>query len=300
MFATMTAGMFQLLTQPGLSNIWHESWPPREEQFSQILNIRDMERLLITDAKMAGFGAFQEQGESQSVFYDEAIAPVSRDYESIVEALGYKISDKLIRGELYGQVNLLERDLMSASLDAVELFGFGLLRNATNTTISAGFDGLALASTAHTRLDGGATQANRPTTLAGLSLAELHTAVIQFRNWRNDRGRPFRSIPRKLVIPPDEELNATELLESSMRPDTANNAVNALTRFGLQVQVVDFLSSTTFWAILGDAHDVNFLWWFRPETSSEVDFDTDTVKRKARQSYARGHGEWRGFYLGQT
>lgn len=296
----MTAGEFQLLTEPGLSNIWHESWPPREEQFSQILNVRDMERLKITDAKMAGFGAFQEQAEGQSVIYDEAIPPVTKDYESLVQALGYKITDKLIRGELYGQVELLERDLMSASMDAIENFGFGLLNNATNTTVSAGFDGLALVSTAHTRLDGGATQANRPTTLTNLSLAELHTAVITFRNWRTDRGRPFRSIPRVLVIPPDEELNAIELLDSAMRPDTANNATNALTRFGLQIQVVDYLSSTTFWAIVGDAHDLNFLWWFRPETGSEVDFDTDTVKRKARQSYARGHGEWRGYYQGQT
>jgi len=300
MFATMTAAQFQLFTEPGLSNIWHESWPPREEQFSQIFNIRDMERLKITDAKMAGFGPFQEQAEGQSVFYDEAIAPVTVDYESLVEALGYKISDKLIRGELYGQVNLLERDLMSASLDAIERFAFTILNNSTNTTFAAGFDGLALTSTAHTRLDGGATQANRPTTLSALSLAELHTAVITFRNWRSDRGRPFRSIPRTLVIPPDEELNAIEILDSAMRPDTANNATNALTRWGLQPKVVDYLTTATFWALVGDAHDVNFLWWFRPETSSEIEFDTDTMKRKARQSYGRGFGEWRGFYQGNT
>lgn len=300
MFAVMTAGQFQLLTEPGLSNLWHESWPPREEQFSAIFNIRDMERLKITDAKMAGFGPFQEQAEGQSVQYDEAIAPVTVDYESIVEALGYKITDKLIRGELYGQVQLLERDLMSASQDAIETFAFGLLNNATDAAQFAGFDGLALASTAHTRLDGGATQANRPTTLSALSLAELHTAVITFRNWKNDRGRPFRSVPRKLIIPPDEELNAIEILESAMRPDTANNATNALTRFGLQPMVVDYLSSSTFWSVVGDAHDLNFLWWFRPETGSKVDFDTDTVLRKARQSYARGFGEWRGFYLGST
>jgi hypothetical protein len=296
----MTAGQFQLLTEPDLSNIWHDSFPEIEEQFSAIFNIRDMERLKITDAKMAGFGPLQVQAEGGSVIYDEAIAPVTRDYESVVRALGYKISDKLIRGELYGEVNLLERDLLRSSKDDMEQFAFGLLNNATGTGVSTGFDGLALASTAHTRLDGGATQANRPTTLAALSLAELHTAVITFRNWRNDRGRPFRSIPQSLVIPPDLELDAIELLESAMRPDTANNATNAITRFGLTPKVVDYLTTATYWSIVGDSHDINFLWWFRPETGSEVDFDTDTIKRKVRQSYARGHGEWRGYYQGNS
>jgi hypothetical protein len=99
-----------------------------------------------------------------------------------------------------------------------------------------------------------------------------------------------------LVVPPDLMFVARELLGSEMKPGTANNDINALRDFGLTFKVVDYLTSTTAWFLLGDNHDLNFLWRFQPESGSEVDFDTDDIKRKVRQGYAVGFGEWRGTY----
>ena len=296
----MTAGQFRLLLEPGLSNIWFDPYPLAPSEVEALYNVRDCQKVPDTDAKMAGFGDLQTQDEGQGIIYDEAIPPITRDYDFTIRALGYKITEKLQDLELYGQIMKFEQGLREAAEFDIQTYAFALLNNATNTNVSAGFDGLALASTAHTRLDGGATQANRPTTLGALSVSTLQTAITQFNKWVNDRGRPIVTRPTTLVVSPDLEFTAHEILDSQLRPDTANNTVNVLNRYGLKVHVSRFLSSSTFWCLLGDKHDINLLWAKRPEVGSEVDFDTENIKRKVRQGYGRGHGEWYDFYLGNT
>lgn len=304
----MTAGQFLALMEPGLDKIWHDAEATPPTQYSSIFNVGSLDELFREEAKMTGFGALQEQAEGAPLTYDEAIAPITKRYDYVVHALGYKVTDKLIRNEKYGEVRKFEADLRAAAEDDVELFAFAMLNNATSATEFSGFDGLALASTAHTRMDGGATQSNRPSSLGSLSLANLKSAVIQFRKWKTERGRPAVYKPKTLIIPPDLEMDAIEILGSSDKPQLGTvgsagddrNAINWVGRFGLNYKVVDYLTSTTFWALVGDKHDLNILWRFRPETGSEVDFDTETIKRKVRQGFARGFGEWKGFYLGNT
>jgi hypothetical protein len=298
----MTLTQFIALAEPQfLNKIWHESETIVEPIYTKLSNQKDMnDQLFVEDFKMAGFGPLQTISEGGPVTYDEALTPIRRRYDYTVRGLGYQITDKLVRNEQFGQVQLFERDLKRAVDDDIETFVAALYNNATNTTISAGFDGLSLANTAHLRQDGGATQANRPTTLSALDLGGLQAGLIQFNKWVNDRGRPIRSKPLRLVIPPDLELTARELLESQMRPDTANNATNVITRYGLDIVVWRYLTSTTFWSLVGDMHDINFYSQFKPESKSEVDFDTDVIKRKSRWAGARGHGHFIGFYLGNT
>jgi hypothetical protein len=292
---TITATQFAIFMEPGLRNIWHESWPPRELQHPDVFNIGQMTKRTETDAKQAGFGPMTQQDEGEQIIYQDPTTAQQKEYTYIVKASGYKITDWMVRDELYGQTERFERDLMSSVRDDQEVAAFGLLNNAFTTT-NTGFDGLQLCTTAHTRLDGGTNQANRPSTDVALCLSALHDAVIQFRKWRNDRGRPFIATPRMLCVPPDLMMVAAELLGSVQKPGTADNDVNVIRQYGLTYKVCDYLTSTTAWFLLGDNHDVNFLWRFQPESGSETEFDTDIIKRKVRQGYALGFGEWRGTY----
>lgn len=298
----MNAAQFLALLEPQfLNKIWHESEPLEEQKYQRVVNVKDMgNKAFVEDAKMAGFGPLQPIAEGGPVTYDEAITPIFRRYDYTVRGLGYKITDKLIRNEQYSQVELFERDLRRA-LDAdIEEFVADLFNNATNTTISTGFDSLALASTAHTRQDGGPVQSNRNSSDVALSLGALHDAIIQFNKWVNDRGRPIRYSPKFLLIPPDLEITAREILESEMRHDTANNAKNVVTRYGIEPIVWRWLEGTTYWALLGEGHDINFLWQIRPESKSETDFETDVIKRKVRWGGARGHGHWISYFHGSS
>ena len=301
--AVMTTGQFLLFTEPGLANIWFEAQTPIEEEFSRYLNIRRFEKLVLEDAKMAGFGSLQQIAEGGEVAFDDAISPVSKKYNAIEEGLGYKITRKLQRKELYSQVAKFERALKRSSQDAVEIYAHDVLNRATHTTFTdgtaaTGFDGLALASTAHTRMDAGANQSN--SLASGLSLANLQTARTTFKQYRDDRGRPVRREMANLLLVSDLWPDAVELLESTMRPDTANNAINVVNRFGLNILESQYVTGSTFWAIWGSQHDVNFVWDFNPEVTSDEEFKTKNILRQVRQGYGRGHGEWLGFLLGQS
>ena len=297
----MTMTEFLILAQPGIDKVHMEEEQAFEEQYSRIFNVRTQDDLYDDEAKMAGFGGSVEIPEGGDVTYDEAISPVTRRYNLAKRGLGYKVTDKLWRFDRYGQVNKLEGSLMRADKHDTEQFAFGLLNSATATTVATGFDGLALSSTAHTRMDGGATQGNRPSSLAALSLTALEDAVIAFTKLVDDRGRPYISRPKDLIVPLDLVLVAQEILGSAMNPNTANNATNALRdKFSLNVIATPYITSTTFWALMGDKHDLQVRWNMRPKSESETDFDSDTIKRKVTKYIGRGFGEWRGFYQGNT
>jgi hypothetical protein len=300
MAGVMTAGQFLMLCEPGLAKVWHDDGTPRPLQHPQVLNIGSISDLYEEEAEMAGFGPLQPQAEGESLKYDEAIAPRKKRWDYVDFALGYKVTDKLVRNERYGDVAKMETDLRRSADDTTETFAFALLNFATTDTIATGFDGLPLASTAHPRMDGGAVQANRPTVLTALSLSALQDSIISFRRIKNERGRPFIYRPKHLNIPPELEMTAIELLGSQQKPGTNNNDTNAVTRFGINYRVLDYIPSTTYWSLQGESHDLRMKWRYKAETGSEVDFDTNTIKRKVRQGMLRGFGNWRGYYQGNV
>src|SRR6185436_19769393 len=159
--------------------------------------------------------------------------------------------------ELYGQVDKYERALIKSAIDLQEVKAALLFNNGFTTTDddgfeASGFDGLQLFSTAHTRLDGGVTWRNRPSTDIDLSVTGLQNALIDLENTVDDRGRPQYLRPKVIVINPEDRFTAKEILESEYKPGTANNEVNALKDEGLSFTVSHYLSSNKQWHVFAD------------------------------------------------
>lgn len=291
-----TMGQFLVLAERDLDKILHESEEKLPTQYTRFFNVEGLDKLYKRDAKMGGFGPMQEIAEGGDVQFDTALAPVTRRYDYVKRGSGYEITDKLWKNDEYGQVMKMEADLVSAANDDIEQFCFNILNNATTTGIT-GFDGLALASTAHTRLDGGAVIANRPSSFTGLSLASYKDARVAFKKFKNDRGRPYNSVPKTLLVSVDGEYTAEEILGSPDRPDTTNRAINSVRKDGVSWESSLYLTSTSFACLIGSKHDLNILWRMRPKTKSNEVFTSDVIQRKITFEIARGFGEWRGIYL---
>lgn len=297
----MNMAEFRRLADPDLDAIWFENETELEEQYSKVMKVVGQPDLYSIEAQMAGFDTFQEITEGEDVTYDEAIAPRERRYDLVKRGRGYKITDKLWKFDRYREVEQFERALMRADRADTEKYFMGLFNNATATTVSTGFDGLALASTAHVRMDGGAVQANRPTVLTALSLTALQDAYIAFRQLLDERGRPYDTRADTLLIRPDLIITAREILESQLDPNTANNTVNVVNSLGLKLVENFYLTGSTFWALMDSmGHDIKARWNERPVTSSDEDFDSETIKRKVVKWMGRGHGDWRGYWQGNT
>lgn len=298
---TITRAQFLALFEPKLSNIWHEAYPQRAVEYTAFVNLRNTKKTKVTDLKMTDLGALRLKGEGEAIVYDDPIAGPEKEHTPVRFALGYKITDEARKQELYGQLTKMERALMKSAVDLQETQAALVLNNAFGTTAAdgfsaTGFDALQLCSTAHTRLDGGATQRNRPSTDADLGVTSLQNALNDFENYKDDRGRPSLIRPVRLIISAEDKWTAKELLGSEYKPGTANNEVNALKDEGLSFMLSHYKTDTDAWFLFGEQHDVSFIWEERPRTGMEEDFDQEIIKRKVVEGFAVGHGEWRGVW----
>ncbi|HEX9249320.1 MAG TPA: hypothetical protein VF856_07460 [Gemmatimonadaceae bacterium] len=297
----ITRSQYLVFLEPKLSNIWHEAFPARPIEYTGFVNVRTTRKRTVTDAKTGDFGPLRLKPEGESIIYDDPLAVQTVEYTPIRFGLGYKITQEMVDHELYGQVDKYERALIKSAIDLQEVKAALLLNNGFGTTdddgfAAAGFDGLQLFSTAHSRLDGGVTWRNRPSTDIDLSVTGLQNALIDLERTVDDRGRPQYLRPQLVLINPEDRFTAKEILESEYKPGTANNEINALKDEGLTFMVSHYITDTDSWFVFSDQHDCNFVWDQRPRGGMEEDFDNEVIKRKVVEGFAVGHGEARGVW----
>lgn len=297
---TMTRAMAQVLLEPKISTLWNDSFTRRPVEWTRYLNVRSTQKAVVTDQNMTMFGGFVLKPEGQNISYDDPIIGNAKTYTPVKKALGYKITDEMMKNDLYGQVDRLEGGLLDSARDDQEITAALLFNNGFGTTdadgfTAAGFDGLALFSTAHTRLDGGSNQRNRPSTDVDLSVTGFQSALIDIENWVNHRGRPILFRPELLIINPEDQFTAQEILKSEYKPGTANNEINAL-KGATSFMVSHYLTDSDAWFLKCDQHDANWIWSEQPRGGMDEDFDAEIIKRKLVYGAVAGHGEWFGYW----
>jgi hypothetical protein len=298
---TIVRAQALVLLEPKLSNIWYEQYPKWPTEYTKFVNIRNTQKATVTDFKMTDFGAQRVKAEGSDIQYDDPIFGPQQTYQPIRFALGYKVTDEMLKHELYGMIDKLEQGLMKSLIDGQESVTANLLNGAFGTTDqdgykSTGFDGLQLCSTAHTQLDGSTAQRNRPSSDADLGVTSLQAAITDFENWKDDRNRPAMIRPKLFIISPEDKFTARELIGSEYKPGTANNEINALRDEGLSFMVSHYKTDNDAWFLIGDKHDLNFIWEEKPRQGMFEDFDAEVIKRKAVQGFITGFGEWRGVW----
>lgn len=148
---------------------------------------------------------------------------------------------------------------------------------------------------------------NYAASAGALSVTTLGTAMAAFRRQTDVSGNRVLNIqPRFLIIPPELEVAAYQLLNSVLDPTLTNaSAVNPFTG-RLQVVVDAELTDANDWYLAADPNQVDtievcFLEGFRgPVIESQQDFATDSIKIKVRQDVGAKAIDWRGLYLGKN
>lgn len=299
---TISRAQALVLLEPKLSRIWFDAIQKRPVEWTRFVNIRSTRKATITDYNMTGFGPLQLKGEGQVISSDDPIFGNQKAYQPVRFAEKYAVTQEMIDHELYGQVSRLETALMDVAYDNLEVNTALLFNNAFGTTdangfSSTGFDALQLCSTAHTRLDLGTNQRNRPSTDVDLSVSGLQGAISDFHGWLSHRGRPVMIRPQLLVVNTTDFFTAKELLQSEYKPGTANNEINAIRGEGIADYMIShYLTGTHDWFVLGDQHDLNFIWDVQTRGGMWEDDDSEVIYRKVVQGYIVGHGEWYGVW----
>ncbi len=233
----------------------------------------------------------QEKTEGQATTFDNAAGQrFIWNQEHIEIALGYAITRKAIDDNLYktqfqpSNLGLMESFNQTKEIYAANVFNTGNVYNA-----SVGGDGQPLFSTAHP-VDGN-TYANRPSVDVDLNESTLLSAMISIRrNFVDQANLKFYARAKKLLIPPELEPAAIRLLQTELRPGTADNDVNAIrsTAGGLPEGYIvdDYLTSTYAWFLLTNVKGFNYMERIPFEMDMQVEFTTDNLLVKGYERYS--------------
>jgi len=292
----VSTGGFSALLAPGLWRVLFNEIDEQPNQWQGVFHRHETKRAYEDDTKVAGLGSMVSKPEGDPISFDVPIMGAGVRYTPASYGLGFRITREMWDDDLYQIMDKMAAELGRAASYKIEVDAWSILNNAFSSSF-VGSDALALCHTAHTRLDGGATAGNRPTTDVDFSASAYQAALDHFKTMFDDRGRPIVMTPSLLIIDPSFEWAAKEILMSEYKPYTANNEINVLRSDGtMDYMLVRYLTDADSWFVLSNKHDLNFFWRVKPETGEADDFLTGDALFKIYARYGKGFTEWRGVY----
>ena len=290
----MAISRAQLLKEllPGLNALFGLEYAKYGDEAAEIFETESSERSFEEETKLSGFSAAPVKGEGSAISYDNAQEAWTARYTHETVAMGFSLTEEAIEDNLYDSLSSrYTKALARAMAYTKQTKGAAILNNAFAAGTTYG-DGQTLCSTAHPLVSGG-TNSNRPAVAADLNEASLEAAVIQIAGWTDERGLLIAAKPSKLVIPPALQFVATRLLDSELRPGTADN--NGTIPGGYTVN--NYLTDTNAWFLMTDIPNGLKHFVRSPmQTSMDADFDTGNSRYKARERYSFGVSDPLGIF----
>ena len=227
-----------------------------------------------------------------------------RNYEF---AQGLQIERRLVDDDQGNQIagraqNMADAFNQTQETDAAAIFINGFTDSGTNRMGAStnGADGVALLSAAHpySPADTGTTQANEGT--LALTIDNLDTTRQNMRNFTDDAGQLMGINPDTLLVPPELERTATQLVSERAiyEPGSAQFDVNIFSgRF--RPVVWNRLTDADAWFLIDSTlmkQHLIWQWRVRPEFAQADDFDGLTAKYRGYMRYGIGWTDWRWIF----
>ena len=261
--------------------------------------MENSDRAFEEEVMLSGFGSAPTKSEGSAVTFDDAQEVYTARYTMETIALAFSITEEAVEDNLYDRLASRYTKALARSMSQTkEVKGASILNNAFDNGFTGG-DGLELCSTVHT-LASGNTFRNELATAADLNETSLEQSLIDIAGFVDERGLKIAVRGMKMIIPKELQFTTDRLLESTLRPGSADNDVNAVRNMGMLpdgYSVNHFLLDPDAFFIMTDAP--NGLKGFNRtpvRTSMEGDFDTGNVRYKARERYAFGWSDPRGIF----
>jgi len=290
----VTGGFAQLLTKD-YAKVFFDSYMRYPELFSQVAHVETKTGNSYKEGELAGLGSLQSLNQGQAIPFEVPIQGNEKEITYDKFGLGFQITEEMWDDDLTGHMKKIPAELGKAAAYTRELQFWQMLNSGFDTTYHTGLDSLALFDDSHTLPDGSATIDNQATA-AALSATSFKAAVLHFRKLVNGRNIPIVMDPVLLVIPPELEFMAKELLLSPYKPATADNDINVINRLGIEYLVVPYMTSTTAWFLFAKEHDLRFIWRKKVAFTSQDDFNTGNGMFKAVTRFATEFWDPRGSY----
>ena len=287
---------------PALDEIIFNKYDRIPEQFSRFFRVMNSTRPMEQTTQLAGLGRFGVVPEAGNVTYDNGIQGFDKSFIHVQYGLGFKASRILADDDRHAIIKKMATDLAASAKDTVELIAADVYNQGWSGSYT-GPDGVSLFSQSHPLVKAGGVQANAPAAGMDLDMNNLHLVLTAFRKMVNAAGRKQRVKPSRLIVPPELEFAAAEIVNATMRPDTANNTPNALRhRAGHgpfnSYEVYDYLTDSDNWIVAAEPEDteLRFYWREKPQPVHDIDFDSRTLKTAMWMRFSVGWSDYQGVY----
>ena len=293
----MAISRAQLLKEllPGLNALFGMEYARYDDEHAALYETESSDRSFEEEVKLSGFDAAPVKDEGSAISYDAAQESFTARYNHETIAMGFAITEEAMEDNLYDSLSARYTKALARAMAHTKQVKAVVPLNTGFDSYQSG-DGVYLFSASHPLVSGG-TNANMPSTHADLNETSLEAAVIQIGKWTDERGLMIAARPQTLVIPPDLQFVAARVMQSDLRPGTADNDINAVRSMGVVpggTVVNHYLTDTDAWFLLTDVpNGMKHFNRVALETSMDGDFDTGNVRYKARERYSFGVSDWR-------
>lgn len=282
----------------------------RGNYYSKFLNVETSDKAYEDAIHFAGLPPMPEKTENSPVAYFDLIQGGTKRYVNLTYGMGVRYSLELSQDDLYGVIKKSPEAITRAYSFTKEMTAANVLNlGFTSTTTD---DGVSLFNNQHPLLGGVAatnilpgasnvisaagTYPNRPSVDADLSFTALQLMITQFERMPDARGLPVSVRAKTLVIPPELQFIAKELLGSSGQPYTADNQINSLLDLDLGYTINNYLTSASAWFVVADKSQHRMRMFERQAMEQEMDddFDTLAIKHIGFGRFSVGADTWIG------
>ena len=283
--------------EPGLNALFGLEYDRYENEHAEIFDEESSDRAFEEEVMLGGFSTAPVKGEGTAVSFDDAQETYTARYTHETIALAFSITEEAIEDNLYDRLaSRYTKALARSMAQTKQIKAAAILNNAFSSTGGNAIgDGAALCSNAHPSLSGN--QRNLLSTAADLNETSLEQMLIDIAGLTDERGLKIAVRGTKLIIPKELQFIAERVLNSNLRPGTADNDANAMKNMGMLPDgavVNHFLTDTDAFFVKTDAPN-GFKYFNRApiKTAMEGDFDTGNMRFKARERYSFGVSDWR-------
>ena len=244
---------------PWLEEVIDQGRKLKPEQFRPMFRMDSTDKPHVQYTSMGTLGTFVETDENGNVTFDSPNQGFDKTLTPLQYSLGFSVSRIALDDDKIGPLKNLASHLGRSWTETRNILAADIFNNGFSGSFT-GSDGVELFSTAHL-LDGSSTTFNNELdTAADLSITSLRTAMIDFRDFRDGRNKRLNLKPNKIIVPPNLEWDAREILKSQLKSGTANNDINAfagdeMNTAGLQIVVWDYLTDTDAWFLQSPEED---------------------------------------------
>jgi hypothetical protein len=284
--------------EPGLNALFGLEYDRYENEHAEIFDEESSDRAFEEEVMLGGFSTAPVKGEGTAITFDSAQETYTARYTHETVALAFSLTEEAIEDNLYDRLaSRYTKALARSMAQTKQIKAAAILNNAFSTGSPIG-DGAALCSAAHPSLSGN--QRNLLTVPADLNETSLEQMLIDIAGLTDERGLKIAVRGMKLIIPKELQFIAERVLNSNLRPGTADNDTNAMRAMGMLPDgavVNHFLTDTDAFFIKTDAPN-GFKYFNRSPIKSamEGDFDTGNMRFKARERYSFGVSDWRSVF----